>query len=267
MADRDPERAHRPLPARKRLAVQTGLALVALLAWETLPRAFDMSPFVLPPFSAVVVQLGQPVTGDGGLLGNASITLLEVTAAFALASAAGVLLGVAISLSPRLRRTLMPLLGAGFAVPLITLIPLFLVTFGLGIQSKIGFGALYAFFPILFNTVSGVGAVDRRYFLLARSLGMPLGQRLGRVVLPGAAKPIVGGLQVGMAIAVIAVVSTEMFGSVAGMGYLIQRAAQGLQAAEVYALVLVTLLLAFILLLAVRLLGRLVGVRLEAGAW
>jgi ABC-type nitrate/sulfonate/bicarbonate transport system permease component len=253
--------------ARTRRNLQRALGLVIICAaWELLPRLLDISPLVLPPLSAVLGRIGDPLTGDGSILTHAGVTVLESVGAFVIAALVGIAVGTLIGVIPGLRRAAFPLITAAFAIPLITLIPLFLITFGLGLGSKIAFGAFYAFFPIVFNTVAGVSSTEPLHIDLARAYGLSWLRTLGTVVLPGAARQILSGLQIGMAIGTIAVVSTEMFGSVSGLGYLIQRASQGLRAAEVYWLVLVTLAIAYLLLAAVRLLGRAVGVRLEFSA-
>lgn len=249
------------------LLVQVGAIALVLLAWEVLPERLDISPLVLPPFSEILDAVGGPLPGGSELLPNLVVTVREITLAFLIAAVAGVAVGVALGSSKRLEALFQPILTGLFAVPLIALIPLFLVTFGLGEKSKIAFGALYAFFPIVFNATAGVVSVDDLHRQVGRAYGLSRFARLRKIVLPGAARQILGGLQIGMAIAIIAVVSAEVFGATAGLGYLIQRSAQGLNGAQVWYVILVTLVLAYCFLLLVRLIARLLKVRPEGSAW
>ncbi|HVM13480.1 MAG TPA: ABC transporter permease [Egibacteraceae bacterium] len=249
-----------------RLAGQAGLALIVVALWEVLPRALDMSPLVLPPFSEVIVQFNRPLTGGGTLGHHTWVTVQQVGGAFGIAAVAGIAVGLPLGMIPRVRALALPLLTAAFAVPIMVLIPLFLVSFGLGMKSKVAFGALYAFFPVVFNVVAGAGNVEKIYFDVARAYGLSRSERIRKIILRGAARNTLNGLQMAVAISIIAVVSIEMFGALAGLGYLIHRAGQRMRIAEVYALILVTLLVAYLLLSAVRWLGRLFDVKLEISA-
>jgi ABC-type nitrate/sulfonate/bicarbonate transport system permease component len=251
---------------RKPLMIQIAIILLVIVAWEVLPGLLDIDRLVLPPFSEAVGTLNDPLTGDGTLTSNTWVTIKEVAGAFAIASAAGLTVGVCVGLVPWLRRLAMPLLTAGFAIPIMVLIPLFLVSLGLGSASKVAFGALYAFFPVVFGTVLGVGAVEETHRSLGRAFGLSRFAMLRKIVLRSAARPILNGLQTAASIAIIAVISIEMFGSVAGLGYLIHSAGQRLRIAEVYGLILVTLIVAMVLLSVIKLLARALNVRLEMTA-
>jgi NitT/TauT family transport system permease protein len=246
---------------------QLAATAVVLLAWQFLPEPLGISPFVLPPFSDVVSAASTPLPGGAELLPNVIITAREIVLAFGIAAVAGVTVGIALGSSKRIEALFQPILTGLFAVPLIALIPLFLVTFGLGERSKIAFGALYAFFPILFNTTAGVASLDQVHLQVGRAFGLSPLARLRKIVLPGAARQILGGLQIGMAIAIIAVVSAEVFGATAGLGWLIQRSSQSLAAGQVWVVILVTLALAYCFLLLVKLIARALKVRPEGSAW
>jgi NitT/TauT family transport system permease protein len=246
---------------------QLAATAVVLLAWQFLPEPLGISPFVLPPFSDVVSAASTPLPGGAELLPNVIVTAREIVLAFGIAAVAGVTVGVALGSSKRIEALFQPILTGLFAVPLIALIPLFLVTFGLGERSKIAFGALYAFFPILFNTTAGVASLDQAHLQVGRAFGLSSLSRLRKIVLPGAARQILGGLQIGMAIAIIAVVSAEVFGATAGLGWLIQRSSQSLAAGQVWVVILVTLALAYCFLLLVKLIARALKVRPEGSAW
>src|SRR5690625_1504103 len=248
---------------KKKLIWQFGIIATLLILWEALPRLFDINPLVLPTLSDSVSSLWQPLTGEGSLWSNAWVTLQEIIGAFLIAAVLGVGLGLLVGALKPLRRIATPFLLAAFAVPIMVLIPLFLVALGLGIASKIGFGALYALFPVLFNTVVGVSNVNPLYYSVAQAFGLSRWELATKVVLRSAARDIMNGLQNAVSIAIIAVVSIEMFGSVAGLGYLIQRADQRMRIDETYGLILVVLVMAIVLLGLIKEIGRKMNIRLE----
>lgn len=250
----------------KPVLIQVAIVLLIALGWEFLPLLMNIDALVLPRLSTALHTLTEPLTGDGSLWHNTWVTIKEVAGAFGIATLAGLLVGVPVGMVPWLRRLAMPLLTAGFAIPIMVLIPLFLVSLGLGTSSKVAFGALYAFFPVVFSTVVGVGSVEPSHRSLGYAFGLSRLQTLRKIVLRSAARPILNGLQTAASISIIAVISIEMFGSVAGLGYLIESAGQRLRMAEVYGLILVTLAVAVVLLSTVRLAARVVNVRLEMTA-
>src|SRR5690625_2914367 len=129
---------------RLKLILQLAVIAVLLILWEMMPRLFEINPLILPTFSDSVNALGSRLTGEGSLWSNTWVTLQEILGAFIIAVLVGVILGVVVGAIKPVRRLATPFLLAAFAVPIMVLIPLFLVSLGLGMPSKIGFGALYA---------------------------------------------------------------------------------------------------------------------------
>lgn len=248
------------------IVLQAGLILVCLGLWEIVPRLFNLNTLVLPPLSEAVRTLFEDPTGDGTLAGNFGVTVLQVLLAFVIAGIAGVIVGLILGLNRSLSKVALPLVTAAFSVPIVVLIPLFLVSLGLGTASKVGFGALYGFFPVVFNTIVGVRSLNPLHVSLAKSLGLSRMGFLRKVVLRTAARGILNGLQTALAMCIIAVVSIQMFGATSGLGYLINAAGQRLRNPEVFGLNLLVLVMAVVLLSGVKLVGRLFRVRLEVNA-
>ena len=91
--------------------------------------------------------------------------------AVAIASSLGLTIGYLVGRSRYATLVFEPLLAGVFAVPLVVFLPLFILFFGIGVESKIAFGASYAFFPIVLNTIGGISQVDPRFVTVARSMG------------------------------------------------------------------------------------------------
>lgn len=231
-----------------------------LVCWQLAPGIFGLNPITLPSISAILTEgvprILSPI-GDRSLLFHTETTVREIAVAFGLGACCGILAGVVIGTSERVYLWIMPVLSGMFAVPLIVLIPFFLIAFGIGETSKMMFGAVYCFFPIVFHTVSGVRSVPSLYDNVGRAFGLRWFEMFYKVNIRGAAPVIASGLKIGLSIAIIATVSAEVFGSSAGLGFLIQREAEALDGPVVWALILYTLCGAWLLLAVFRLLiGR-----------
>ena len=111
-------------------------------------------------------------------------------------------------------------------IPPIAWIPLAILWFGIGEQSKIYIIFLGAFFPIIINTIDGIRQTDHKFVEVARILAVPRLRFVRQVVLPGALPAIMTGLRVGLMVAWMCVVAAELIAASSGIGYLIMDARQ-----------------------------------------
>jgi NitT/TauT family transport system permease protein/taurine transport system permease protein len=201
-----------------RLLVKGAITLAVLGLWQALPSLGIVHPIVLAPPSAVVAAAIKdwPVFLDG-----LRITMLEALTAVALAWAVGLGVGVALGSSARLAGFAVPPLESAFAMPWVVLYPLLILWLGIGSPSKVLFATVSATFPILLTTIAAVSTVDTRCLLLARALKASRLQTYVKILVPFALPQILGGLRLGTAVAVIAVLVGEMLTSVGGLGFVI----------------------------------------------
>lgn len=136
-----------------------------------------------------------------------------------IAAAIGITLGTALGRS----RTGMDYVGPIFAfmrsIPPVTLVPVFVVLFGIYTEMKLTTIVFGAVWPILMNTVDGVRSVDPVQTDTARSFRTPRYRWIGSVVLPAALPKIFAGLRVSLSIAVLLMVVSELVGKTSGIGY------------------------------------------------
>jgi NitT/TauT family transport system permease protein len=196
--------------------IKIALAVVFLTAWELVCRAKLVNPIILASPSDIIAALW--VSG-GEFIGAFRLTLAEIAFAAALAWLIGIGFGLVIGLSPLGYGIFSPLLTGLFAVPLITLYPLFLVWFGIGPGSKIAFAVVAGSIPIALNTMEGVRMIDERYKRLAQSFGASPAQSYLRIYFPLSLPAILSGLRIGTALVVISVIVCEMLSSVDGLGF------------------------------------------------
>jgi NitT/TauT family transport system permease protein len=130
-------------------------------------------------------------------------------------------LGILMGWYGRLNAILDPFVSALYATPRIALLPLIMIWFGIGIESKIAIVFLGAVFPILVNTVTGVRTISADFVKVARSFGASDRQMFMTVALPSSVPLLLSGLRLGLGHALIGIVVGEMYGAHYGIGHLI----------------------------------------------
>jgi ABC-type nitrate/sulfonate/bicarbonate transport system permease component len=223
--------------------IRVAIAVVALGAWELVGRLGN--PLLYVPPSAVLPALGRLLTLQSypDLGEHLLVTLREIAVAYALAIAVGVGGGAALGLHRLLGRAYGPILAALYAVPAVVWYPSLMLFFGLDAASKIAFGFLLGFFPIVLAVLAGIRQVSPQLITVARAFGASSLTVFRKVMLPAMLFTLVGGLRTGLALTVIGVIVGEVLGSKAGMGSLINHAYGLFRTADYVALVVVTLVL------------------------
>jgi ABC-type nitrate/sulfonate/bicarbonate transport system permease component len=236
-------------------ALQIGFVVAVLLGWLWVSRAGAVNPLFLPHLERVLEEF-YLIIATGVVFTHLKVTVSEILAAYAIATFAGLGVGYAIGRSRRMITIFEPLLASVFAVPIIIFLPLFILFFGIGENSKIAFGATYAFFPIALNTIGGIGQVDERFVTVARSLGATDRQMFWRVMLPCALPVIVSGIRIAYIIGFLSIIGAEMIAGLEGLGSQIVRLAEGMNTAEMFSYVLFVIVIATMLNGALSLLQR-----------
>jgi NitT/TauT family transport system permease protein len=208
--------------ARWRTALQTALPfLVVGGLWEVVAHAGLFHPRLFPPLEAVAFQLVR-LTVSGVLPHHAADTILRLCAGFALAAAAGIVVGIAMGRWRLAEDMLLPPVSMCAPVPGIAYAPLFLLWFGPGSASTVLLVGFVSAFPVVFNTWTGVKSVKEVWLRSAAAMGAD-GRRLFlKVVLPGALPYVLTGLRLGLAQAWRVLVGVEMLAAVPwGLGWMI----------------------------------------------
>jgi len=207
------------------LTQYTGLSIVVIALWQGLFYLGYLNPVLLPPPSQVALAFWE-LLKSGDLLRHIGISVLRVLEGFAIAALLGLGFGVAIGLSRTMDRWTDLVIQVLKPIPPIAWIPLAILWFGIGEQSKVYIIFLGAFFPIIINTIDGIRQTDGKFVELARILAVPRLKFVRQVVLPGALPAIMTGLRVGLMVAWMCVVAAELIAASSGIGYLIMDARQ-----------------------------------------
>ncbi len=202
-------------------------------AWELATRFEILNPFYFPPFSKIVAK-GVELFVNGTIWQHMWFSLTNFTVGFIIAVVLGVIAGVPMGWYKGISRTFDPLLSGIYATPLIALLPLIIMLFGLGPLSKIIMTVLAAVFPILINTMTGIANTDNRLITMSRAFGATDSTIFLKVSVPGSLPYIVAGMRVALGRALVYIVVAEQYGAAMGLGYLSSVAAQRFQMAAMF---------------------------------
>jgi ABC-type nitrate/sulfonate/bicarbonate transport system permease component len=191
--------------------------LAVIVAWEAASRSGIVTPFLLPPISAVLGRVWED-TISGELALNLGQTLFRSLAGFAIAGAGGVALGILMARRRWVRWFFDPIVSVGFPMPKIAFLPIFMLWLGLYDVSKISMAVFNAIFPVITATIAASEGVERQLLWSARSLGASERQLLREIILPAALPQILTGLQVALPISMIVMIVTEMMMGGQGLG-------------------------------------------------
>jgi ABC-type nitrate/sulfonate/bicarbonate transport system permease component len=228
-------------PGLARLAVVAGL----LLLWEIAARWWIDPAFLSPP-SRVVATLGA-LFETKGVPRALEITLWELGIAFAISVVLGLAVGLSVGLSRFSNRSLMPIILLLYGIPQITILPLFILSFGIGPPSKIAFGVTHGIFPIIVTVVAGVQNIKPILMTAAHSMGASRWQIFRWVIFPHMIPTFFAGMRLGMSGVLLGVLLAELYVSSAGIGYFTQLFTQDFDPTKLLGLVSVLAAMAIVL--------------------
>jgi len=188
-----------------------------LLLWQVAVGSGLISPVFLPSPLSIVLAL-RHLIATGELWRHLGASLGRIGAGWAIGTAAGLGAGLAIGLFSPARAVGIPVISALFPIPKIALLPLLILWLGIGEMPKVATIALGVFFPTAIATYSGIDAVSLSLVRMGQSFGLPFGDIVRKIVLPGALPSILAGFRISTATALLLVVAAEMIGAERGIG-------------------------------------------------
>ncbi len=230
--------------------VTPSLVVLIIVVWQVLVTALQVNPFVFPP-PAAVGEAFVTLVLDGSTWGETWITLSEILLGFAIAVVMGVVVGVAFGKLPWLEVSIRPLIVVAQVAPKVAFIPLFVIWFGFGITSKVLLAALLAFFPVMLNVLLGVRSVERGQREVMRSLNASRAQMFTQLEMRSLQPYLFAGMEVGIVLATTGAIVGEYLGGSVGLGAMVVRAMNSLDAARTFALILLLSLIGLALYLIV----------------
>src|SRR5437763_417773 len=209
-------RFKRYMLARPGLA-RLGVIVLLFIFWEIAARFFVDKIFLSPP-SAVFTQL-DTVFETRGVPAALQITAWELAVAFAMSVVIGLAVGLAVGLQRFTYRSFMPIILLLYGTPQITILPIFVLFFGIGPASKVAFGVSHGIFPIIVTVVAGVQNIKPILLKSAQSMGASRWQVFRWVIFPHMIPSFFAGMRLGMTGVLLGVLLAELYVSTAGIGY------------------------------------------------
>jgi len=208
----------------KMLANMLGPALVVLVVlalWEMLHLVIGNSALT-SPWATVVELKSLVLTGD--FWDNVAETGRALLYSLIIAFIGGTLLGVVLGVNRMSGAVAEPILLNLYSLPKVTLYPLVLLVFGLGISAKVAFGVMHGLIPILMFTMNAIREMRPVFLRAARTMHLSSRQAIMHVVLPAIFPQVITGLRLGFSLTLLGVLIGEMFASQQGLGHLLTNA-------------------------------------------
>lgn len=212
----------------------SGVALFLIL-WEAAPHLGWIDPYFLPAFSTVLGSITD-LAKEGALMTHILVSLWRGVLGLVVAAGIGIPAGFVLGRRfPAAGEILSPLLRLLSQVNPFSLLPVFLLFFGIGETAKIAVVGWVSLWPILFYTMTAVRTVDPLLVKTALSLGIEPSELYLKVLLPGALPTVFTGVRLGAGLVFFMLVAAEMLGANGGVGWLVHNSAMNFQISRMYA--------------------------------
>jgi ABC-type nitrate/sulfonate/bicarbonate transport system permease component len=230
------------------------LSILSLaLLWEITGRLMDSS--LIPPLSRIGAAWWK-LLSSGKLLSSLGLSLTTLAIGFGLAVLFGIVLGLLMGRFRAVEHFFDIYVNALMSAPMTAFVPVLILWFGLGVESRIAVVFLFAVFVIIVNTMTGVKQVDTVLVEMARSFGAREREIFFKIMLPAALPAIMAGLRLGVGRAVKGMVTGEMLLTLTGIGAMIMQYGSAFATDALFAVILTILALALLSMKAVHWLER-----------
>lgn len=215
----------------------TLLVIVALLAlWQILHWIAGSVALTSP---ADTLARAVELLGSASFWPHVAETGVALLYSLLLAVFGGLTIGIALGINRLAGEVAEPILVSLYSLPKITLYPLILLAFGLGLSAKVAFGTIHGIIPVIIFTMNAVRTIPPVMLRSARVMHLSSPQLVSTIILPAALPELVSGLRVGFSLTLLGVLIGEMFASQRGLGYLVMNAIGGHDVPTMMAVVLI----------------------------
>lgn len=214
------------------------LVIAALLAvWEISARFYGDPLFICPPSQAIGAL--PHILSDPKILNAIRVTIYELVTAFVMSVVFGLIIGLAVGLQGFTKQAILPVILMLYATPQATILPLFVLSFGIGPEAKIAFGFSHGIFPVIVTTVAGVQNLRPQLLRAAHSMGASKWQVFTSIVFPHMIPSFFTGMRLGMTAVLLGVLLAELYVSTAGIGFYTRLFAESFSPPDLFALIAV----------------------------
>jgi NitT/TauT family transport system permease protein len=224
----------------------TRLVIIGLIfvAWEIAGRYANKLFF---PSLYEAIMAGIELFQDSNAQHAIVTTFWELALSFVLSVVVGIAVGMIVSANRLAYQSFYPIILLIYAIPQITVLPLFILYFGPGPASKVAFGFSHGVFAIMLAVIGGMQSVDKLLLASARSMGASRWQVFHRIVFPHLVPILFTGMRLAMTACLLGVILGELYVSSGGIGFLTRQYTETFRPDRLFALVGVLALLAIVL--------------------
>jgi len=202
--------------------IGTAAVFVTLLViWQGLHQLAGENALASPVETAVKLYA---MMGDNDFWGHVAETSYAFVMALVIGTVAGISLGIVLGVSRLSSQVAEPILINLYSIPKVTLYPLVLLCFGLGISAKVAFGVMHGMIPMTIFTMNAIRQMKPVYLRSSRVMRLTPLQTAWTVVLPAILPEVFSGIRLGFSLTLLGVLIGEMFASRRGLGFLITNA-------------------------------------------
>lgn len=180
---------------------------------------------LIPPPSSVLSSLWN-LTVTGKLNQHLAATLLEFTYGFTTACIVGIVIGYFMGMYKWVDEVMDPWIATLYSIPIITIVPIIIIWFGLGMVSKVIVVFKITAVAIILNTAAGIKALDPVWLEVAKSLRLSSWETTYKIRFPAALPFVITGMRLGVGRALLGVIVAELMAANAGLGYLLRDASE-----------------------------------------
>jgi len=228
----------------KERLITLGLILGFFLIWELLAGAGLLSKIIFPAPSRILNSFFINVM-VGKYTRDLVSTFSRVFAGFIIGGSSGLLLGLIMGWSLRIRRILDPIIAALHPIPKFALLPMVIILFGIGESSRIAMVSISAFFPMLISTMVGVLQINPTYYEVVENYGASRLDIFRKVVLPGSLPFVIGGMRLALKSALTLTIGVEMVFGNTGLGRVLWVSWETMRMTDMYSALLIVSIIGF----------------------
>jgi len=224
-------------PMVRHLGPLIAAALLTLCAWDLLTLKFNLLPALYVPAPHRVLWIFACDWRD--LFWGLLYSLANLLSGYVAGALVGLVCGISIGWSPRVRYWGMPVLKLVGPLPATAWIPLVMILAPTPFLTRAGLIAMAVWFPVAMLAASGIANVERTYLDVARTLGARRGFLIFRVAIPAALPSIFLGLFMGLGTSFLTLIAAEAVGSQNGLGFYFSKAKESMEYAKIWAALIV----------------------------
>ena len=209
-----------------------------LVLWQIVSKSGLVNEFTLPA-PTTVLSTAWELISSGLLWPEVSASLYRIVMGYAIGCVLGITIGIVLGFSKLGEKLGMPVINILYPIPKIAILPLIMLWLGIGEISKITVISLAVFFPMIYNTYTGVTQTNRLLLNVAITFGATKFDLIRKVIFPSALPMIFAAMRISAGVSLLILVSAEMIAAQHGIGAFILKNADLLVISKVLVGVLV----------------------------